>query len=139
MQTKKIISGVLLGLSLTLSGALISSAEEIDSSAEEIEEIEEIDSSAEEIDNNIENIKIGIDSEFSQNNEVITPYAVHERWVSGIEKVYYKASEVEQQVYYWSGDWGGILNLVSTKPGYNPLTGKSTVIGIYEGWIHPRK
>ncbi|MCP1146796.1 hypothetical protein [Lysinibacillus endophyticus] len=112
---KKVFSSVLLGLSLTLPGALIASAEEM------------------------ANNRIGnVHNEISQNSGVITPNAVHERWVSGIEKVYTSVTKVESQIYYRDGDWAGILNLVSTKPGYNPLTGRATVIGVYEGWIHPR-
>lgn len=88
------ISGVLLGLSVTLSGALISSAEEIDN-------------------NGINNVRTESSREISQNSGEITPYAVHERWVSGIKRGYYSYATVEKQVYYIDGDWSGILNLVS--------------------------
>ena len=112
MQAKKIISGVLLGLSVTLSGALISSAEETE--------------------NNETN------SEISQNSGEITPYAVHERWVSGIRKPYSLFSTVEKQVFHINGDWSGVLNLVAIEDSYDIFTGKRIKVGVYEGWLYPR-
>lgn len=120
MQPKKMISGVLLGLSLTLSGALISSAEETEN-------------------NETNNVSTENNSEISQNSGEITPYAVHERWVSGIKRGYYSYATVEKQVYYIDGDWGGILNLVSIEHTTEFLTGKPIKMGTYEGWIYPRK
>ncbi len=99
------ISGVLLGLSVTLSGALISSAEEIDN-------------------NGINNVRTESSREISQNSGEITPYAVHERWVSGIKRGYYSYATVEKQVYYIDGDWSGILNLVSIEHTTEFFTGK---------------
>ena len=120
MQAKKIISGILLGLSVTLSGALISSAEEIE-------------------ENDINNVRFESSSEISQNSEEITPYAVHERWVSGIRKPYSLFATVEKQVIYIDGDWSGVLNLVAVEDSYDIFTGKYIKVGVYEGWLYPRK
>ncbi len=119
MQAKKIISGVLLGLSVTLSGALISSAEEIEN-------------------NGVNNVRTESSNVISQNSREITPYAVHERWVSGIRKPYSLFSTVEKQVIHIDGDWYGVLNLVATEDSYNVFTGKFIKVGIYEGWMYQR-
>ncbi|MDM5230593.1 hypothetical protein [Lysinibacillus pakistanensis] len=119
MQPKKMISGVLLGLSVTLSGALISSAEEIEN-------------------NGINNVRTESNSKILQNSGEITPYAVHERWVSGIRKPYSQFSTVEKQVIYINGDWAGVLNLVAVEDSYDVFTGKFIKVGIYEGWVYPR-
>ncbi|KGR88830.1 MULTISPECIES: hypothetical protein [Lysinibacillus] len=119
MQAKKIISGVLLGLSVTLSGALISSAEEIEN-------------------NETNNVSTENNSEISQNSGEITPYAVHERWVSGIRKPYSLFSTVEKQVFHINGDWSGVLNLVAIEDSYDIFTGKRIKVGVYEGWLYPR-